>query len=88
MAELFCAAKFSIRKTIDVSKECLNIITKYKGKIQERTYAGFPEFILIRFLKAKSLIPEKFPDPKVGWDYKTDSARVNNFIEETLKTLL
>lgn len=33
MAELFCAAKFSIRKTIDVSKECLNIITKYKGKI-------------------------------------------------------
>lgn len=88
MAELFCTAKFSIRKTIDVSKECLNIIKKYKGKIWERIYAGFPEFILIRYLKAKSLIPENFPDPKVGWDYKTDSSRVNNFIEETLKTLL
>ncbi len=88
MAELFCVAKFSIRKTNDVCNEFLNVITKYKDKVWERMDGGFPEFILIRYLKAKSLIPAKFPDPKVGWDQKIDPSRINNFSEETLRTLL
>lgn len=85
MAELFNSAQFSIRKTIDVCKEVLNIIKRHKEEIWERKLFGYPEFILSRYLKAKHILSDKISDPEVMYEYPQEQSRL---IERDLQTTL
>lgn len=88
MAELFHIAQFSIRKTIDVCKEILNIIKRHKEEIWERKLFGYPEFILSRYLKAKHILSDKISDPEIRYEYQDQSEFVNRGLDNMLKKLL
>ena len=89
IAELFCSAKFSIRKTINVCEEIMSIIKKYKEDIWERKIFGYPEFIISKYLKEKHILPLDHPDPEIQYEFPEEQTRlVNRDLPNTLKKLL
>ncbi len=88
MAELFNSAQFSIRKTIDVCKEVLNLIKSHKEEIWERKLYKYPEFIISRYLKVKHILPDKISDPEVRYEYPDQSEYINRGVDNVLKKLL
>lgn len=88
MSVLFNSAQFSIRKTIDVCKEILNIIKRHKEEIWERKLFGYPEFILSRYLKVKHILSDKISDPEIRYEHQDQSEFVNRDLDNMLKKLL
>lgn len=63
MANIFYESRLSIRKTMDLCQEILVLISCNTESIWLNQAPNLPEFIIVKYLKAKKLVPDKIVDP-------------------------
>lgn len=88
IAKLFYEDKFSIRKTIAVCQEILNIIKKHKETLWERKPSGYSEWFIFQYLKQKGLLSKDIAEPKVMLEWKEDYKLLEKMLPSVLKELL
>lgn len=87
MADIFYSSKLSIRKTLDVCKELLKIINTYNDIIWKDRVSNYPEFILVKYMQKKQIIPENILEPKVLYEYQPSLAEIQQDLDDKLRQL-
>ena len=88
LIDVFYKSEFSIRKTMDVCREILFIIKQYHQDFWTDVVTTFPEFIIIKYLKAKGFIESHISEPEVQWSDPDFDIQNENFIKKVLDRLL
>lgn len=87
MAKVFYESKLSIRKTVDLCQEIKSLIACNTDLIWLNKAINFSAFIIIKYLKAKKLIPETIAEPT--WETGFYNSEYNKqMVDETLAKLL
>lgn len=88
MAQIFYASELSVRKTVDICNEILELIKRNSEKLWKNTFAGYPEMVITKYLKRKNILNENIAEPKVRWQFPEDERIVMQHIERDLDNLL
>ena len=88
MAQIFYASELSVRKTVDICNEILELIKRNSEKLWKNVYAGYPEIVITKYLKRKNILNENIAEPKVRWQFPEDERIVMQQIERNLDNLL
>lgn len=85
ISDAFFKSGLSIRKTIDTCKEIKMLIHNNENLIWKDKIYGFPEHIIIKYLKAKNVIKSgSVSDPEVQWNFNSDHNIVPGILEKLL----
>lgn len=83
----FYKCKFSLRRTIDACNEIMTLITNPNTKdLFENKVAGYPEWAVVLYLKAKNILPTTTSEPEVNWQHAYGN--ITEIKEDVLKRLL
>ena len=88
MAQIFYASELSVRKTVDICNEILELIKRNSEKLWKNAFAGYPEMVITKYLKRKNILNENIAEPKVRWQFPEDERIVMQQIERNLDNLL
>jgi len=88
MAKIFYASELSVRKTVDICNEILELIKRNSENLWENKVDAYPEMMITRYLKRKNILKENIEEPKIRWQFPEDERTVMLQIERYLDNLL
>lgn len=87
MANVCNTSRLSIRKTIDICKELYVLIYKYEDLIWSKKIQGFPERILVKYLKQKAILPDSIQEPEARYQFPEEIAWIEKDERDVLSKI-
>lgn len=87
MSNIFYTSKLSIRKTIDICNEIRELIKRNSEELWKNKVTGYPEMMIIRYLKMKNILDASVKEPKVDWRFPKGNEFAQQQIALELKNL-
>lgn len=87
MANVCNTSRLSIRKTIDICKELYVLIYKYEDLIWSKKIQGFPERILVKYLKQKAILPDSIQEPEARYQFPEEFAWIEKDEQDILSKI-